>query len=61
MIVVVMGVSGSGKTTIGEPLAEQLGWAASDALTRADIDPRRRPETLQLTELARLAEVFGTS
>ena len=41
--------------------AEQLGWAASDALTRADIDPSRRPETLQLTELARLAEVFGSS
>jgi 16S rRNA A1518/A1519 N6-dimethyltransferase RsmA/KsgA/DIM1 with predicted DNA glycosylase/AP lyase activity len=41
--------------------AEQRGWTASDALTRADIDPRRRPETLQLTELARLAEVFGSS
>jgi gluconokinase len=30
MIVVVMGVSGSGKTTIGEPLAEQLGWEFLD-------------------------------
>jgi 16S rRNA A1518/A1519 N6-dimethyltransferase RsmA/KsgA/DIM1 with predicted DNA glycosylase/AP lyase activity len=37
------------------------GWAASDALAQADIDHRRRPETLQLTELARLAEVFVTS
>ena len=27
MIVVVMGVSGSGKTTIGEKLAQRLGWA----------------------------------
>jgi gluconokinase len=26
MIVVLMGVSGSGKTTIGTALAEQLGW-----------------------------------
>jgi gluconokinase len=26
MIVVVMGVSGSGKTTIGEKLAQRLGW-----------------------------------
>ena len=30
MIVVVMGVSGSGKTTIGTALAEQLGWAFLD-------------------------------
>ena len=41
-------------------LPSRLGWAARDALARADIDPRRRPETLQLTELARLAEVFGS-
>lgn len=30
------------------------------ALAAAGIDPRRRPETLQLTELARLAEFFAT-
>jgi len=30
MIVVVMGVSGSGKTAIGQPLAEQLGWEFLD-------------------------------
>jgi gluconokinase len=28
--IVVMGVAGSGKTTIGENLAEQLGWAYED-------------------------------
>ena len=31
MIVVLMGVSGSGKTTVGNVLAEQLGWAFVDA------------------------------
>jgi gluconokinase len=28
--IVVMGVAGSGKTTVGEKLAEQLGWAYED-------------------------------
>jgi gluconokinase len=31
VIVLVMGVSGSGKTTIGEALAEALGWKYLDA------------------------------
>jgi gluconokinase len=31
MIVVLMGVSGSGKTTIGKLLAERMGWAFADA------------------------------
>jgi gluconokinase len=31
MIVVLMGVSGSGKTTVGEVLARQLGWTFVDA------------------------------
>ena len=34
------------------------GWTAAAALTAAGIDPQRRPETLQLVELARLADVF---
>lgn len=37
MIVVVMGVSGSGKTTIGEALALSLGWRYLDA---DDFHPR---------------------
>jgi gluconokinase len=31
MVIVVMGVSGAGKTTIGKMLAEQLGWEFHDA------------------------------
>lgn len=31
MILIIMGVTGSGKTTIGRMLAEQLGWQFADA------------------------------
>lgn len=31
MIVVIMGVTGSGKTTVGTLLAQQLGWEFADA------------------------------
>ncbi|MDZ8051356.1 MAG: gluconokinase [Aulosira sp. ZfuVER01] len=31
MIILVMGVSGSGKTTVGKMLADSLGWTFSDA------------------------------
>jgi 16S rRNA (adenine1518-N6/adenine1519-N6)-dimethyltransferase len=37
------------------PFAEGLGVSPSDALAKAEIDSRRRPETLDLPELARLA------
>ena len=41
MIVLVMGVSGSGKNTIGEPLAQRLGWKFIDA------DDYHRPENVK--------------
>jgi gluconokinase len=31
MVIVIMGVSGSGKTVVGEALAERLAWAFEDA------------------------------
>ena len=31
MIILIMGVSGVGKTTVGQALAEQLGWTFADA------------------------------
>lgn len=41
-----------------KPFATSRGGDASAALAAAGIDPSRRPETLQLDELARLAEFF---
>ncbi|MBD2532473.1 gluconokinase [Nostoc flagelliforme FACHB-838] len=45
MIIIVMGVSGSGKTTIGKLLADSLSWEFSDADTfhsPENIDKMRR-------------------
>jgi 16S rRNA (adenine1518-N6/adenine1519-N6)-dimethyltransferase len=41
------------------PYAESRGRQAREALASAGLDPRRRPETLQLEELARLADCFA--
>ena len=43
------------------PFADARGVDASRALADAGIDARRRPETLQLADFARLAEVFAAA
>jgi 16S rRNA (adenine1518-N6/adenine1519-N6)-dimethyltransferase len=40
--------------------ADERGLPSRDAIGRAGLDGTRRPETLQLTELARLADVFSS-
>lgn len=41
-----------------EPVVETLGRSARSVLSHARIDPRRRPGTLSLTELARLSRAM---
>jgi 16S rRNA (adenine1518-N6/adenine1519-N6)-dimethyltransferase len=41
------------------PFAETRGMDAGEALAAAGLDPRRRPETLGLAEMARLAAAFA--
>lgn len=43
-----------------KPFAESRGANAAAALDAAGVDPTRRPQTLQLQELARLADAFDT-
>jgi 16S rRNA A1518/A1519 N6-dimethyltransferase RsmA/KsgA/DIM1 with predicted DNA glycosylase/AP lyase activity len=41
-----------------QPAASARGRRAGDVLREAGIDPARRPETLHLEEMARLADVL---
>jgi 16S rRNA (adenine1518-N6/adenine1519-N6)-dimethyltransferase len=41
------------------PFAAETGLSAHEALERAGIDSTRRPQTLELVEIARLADVFA--
>ena len=43
------------------PLARESGRNAAAALDAAGIDPRRRPETLEIVEIARLADSFAAA
>ena len=52
------------RKTLGNALgrfAEGTRLTAPAALRQAGIDPSRRPQTLQLVEIARLADVFHTA
>ena len=45
MVVIIFGVSGAGKTTVGQALAEELGWRfyeADDFHSQANIDKMRQ-------------------
>ena len=42
-----------------KPFAADRGLDAAGALAAAGIDPKRRPETLELAEMAALAGVFA--
>jgi gluconokinase len=49
MIIVLMGVSGAGKTEVGQALARQLGWTfveADDFHPRANVEKMHRGEPL---------------
>src|SRR5688572_28752580 len=41
--------------------ADEIGARATPSLTAAGIDPRRRPETLEVIEIARLADIFAAA
>jgi 16S rRNA (adenine1518-N6/adenine1519-N6)-dimethyltransferase len=43
------------------PLAGEVGIRAATALAATGIDPRRRPETLEVIEIARLADTFAAA
>ena len=65
-VYIVMGVSGSGKTAVGERLAERLGWRFLDAdefHPEANVEKMSRGEPLDDSDrapwLTRLREIIG--
>jgi 16S rRNA (adenine1518-N6/adenine1519-N6)-dimethyltransferase len=47
------------RKTLGNALKAFAGDSAADVLSRAGIDHRRRPETLELAEFAAVANAFA--
>jgi 16S rRNA (adenine1518-N6/adenine1519-N6)-dimethyltransferase len=41
------------------PFATEIGVSAREALRDAGLDPTRRPQTLEIVEIARLADIFA--
>lgn len=41
------------------PFATEIGASAREALREAGLDPTRRPQTLEIVEIARLADIFA--
>jgi gluconokinase len=63
LVLVVMGVSGSGKTTVAEHLAKDLGWAfqEGDSLhPAANVEKMRRGEPLTDTDRAPWLAIIAT-
>ncbi len=62
MIVILMGVAGAGKTTVGRALAGELGWGfidADDVHTRASVEKMRRGEPLAEDDRRPWLEAIG--
>jgi gluconokinase len=54
MVVIVMGVSGTGKSTVGRELSERLGWTFVDADDLHSVENRRKmAEGTALTDVDR--------
>ncbi|MCM3880714.1 MAG: 16S rRNA (adenine(1518)-N(6)/adenine(1519)-N(6))-dimethyltransferase RsmA [Vicinamibacterales bacterium] len=43
------------------PFAAEMGASSASALREAGIDPTRRPQTLEIVEIARLADIFAAA
>jgi 16S rRNA (adenine1518-N6/adenine1519-N6)-dimethyltransferase len=60
----VRGMFTQRRKTLGNalaPFASGMGADAGEVLEEAGIDPRRRPETLEVVEIARLADLFAAA